>query len=326
MRAIVVERPGGAEALEQRELPDPVPGPGEVLVDIAFAGVNYRDVYEREGVAGYGGRLPLLAGVEGSGTVAELGPDVIELALGDRVVWWGVQGGYAERVAVPVKAAIPVPDGIALDVACAALLQGMTAHYLTTDVHEVRDGEDILVHAAAGGVGLLLTQMVKRRGGRVLATTSSAEKAQLARDAGADEVLRYEEVPERVLELTGGKGVAAAYDGVGRATFDGSLAALATRGMLALYGAASGQPEPLDLMRLGGLKSAFLTRPVLAAYTATRAELLRRAGDVLRWVGAGELDVRIGARYPLAQARRAHEDLQARRTTGKLLLEIRDEG
>jgi NADPH2:quinone reductase len=309
MRAVVVTRNGGPEVLELRDEPAPEAGPGQLLVDVAVAGVNYRDVYERNGT--YGTPTPVVAGIEGAGTVAALGEGVSEFSVGDRVAWKSAQGSYAEQVAVDEREAVPIPDGLSEEVACAALLQGMTAHYLSHSTYPVQDGDEVLVHAAAGGVGLLLTQMVKLRGGRVTGTTSTEEKAEFARGAGADEVIRYEDVPEDQFAVV--------YDGVAKDTFDRSLAALRPRGMLALYGSASGPVPPFELGRLGA-KSLYVSRPSLAHYTATREELLWRAGDVCGWVAEGKLDVRIGGRYPLEQARQAHEDLEARRTTGKLLL------
>lgn len=318
MRAVVVTRAGGPEVLEVRtDEPEPRPGADEVLVETEVIGVNFRDVYERQG--SYGGPPPLIAGVEGAGTVVEVGPDVGDLSVGERVAWVAAPGSYAERVVVPARRAVPVPGGVSSELAAAALLQGMTAHYLSHATHPVGPGETVLVHAAAGGVGLLLTQMVKLRGGRVVATTSSEPKAALAREAGADEVIPYEGFAAAVRELTSGEGAAAVYDGIGRATFDESLAALRPRGTLVLYGSASGSVPPVDTARLAA-GSLFLTRPSLGHYTATREELLERAGAVLDWVGAGRLTVRIGGRYPLEDARRAQEDLAARRTTGKLLL------
>jgi NADPH2:quinone reductase len=310
MRAIVVSRNGGPEVLEARDVPEPEPGPDRLLVDVEAVGVNYRDVYEREGRGAYANSPPLVAGIEGAGTV---------VGSGERVGWVAAPGSYAERVAVPAAAAVPLPGGVSSEIAAAVLLQGMTAHYLCTSTYAVQPGDDVLVHAAAGGVGLLLTQMVKLRGGRVIATTSSDEKAALARGAGADETIGYDGFADRVRELTGGRGVAVAYDAVGASTFEGSLAALRRRGTLVLYGQASGPVAPFDLERLRA-GSLYVTRPGLPDYTATRDELLARGGEVLSWVAEGRLDVRIGARYPLEDARRAHEDLEARRTTGKLLL------
>jgi NADPH2:quinone reductase len=298
--------------LEVRDLPEPEAGSGQFVVATEAIGVNFRDVYEREGR--YGGEAPLIAGVEGAGTVAA-GP-----SEGDRVAWLAAPGSYAERVPVPAGSAVPIPDGVSSETAAAALLQGVTAHYLATSVYPIAPGDDVLIHAAAGGVGLLLTQMAKKKGARVLATTSGGEKAELARGAGADEVIGYEGFGERVRELTGGKGVAVAYDGVGRATFDESLSSVRTRGTMVLFGAASGPVPPFDPMRLEHEGSLFLTRPAVRDYSTERDELLARAADVFAWVLDGSLTVRIGARYPLEEARQAQEDLAARKTTGKLLL------
>jgi NADPH2:quinone reductase len=311
MRAIRFERNGGPEVLQVAEVPDPTPGDGEVLVDVGAAGVNYMDVYEREGHGSYGTRPPAIPGAEGAGTV---------VGTGERVAWSGVPGSYAERVAAPRDRLVAVPDGVSTDTAAALLLQGMTAHYLCHDSYPVREGDWVLVHAAAGGVGLLLTQLVKLRGGRVIATTSSEEKAELARSAGADEVIGYEGFAARVRERTGGEGVAAVYDGVGRSTFLEGFDALAPAGRMILYGAASGQPDPLDLPVLAAKGSLYVQRPSLRTYTRTPELLAERAAALFGLVAEGKLEVRIGGRYPLAEGRRAHEDLEARRTTGKLLL------
>jgi NADPH2:quinone reductase len=319
MRAIVVTRAGGPEVLEARDEPDPQPGPGQVLVELEAAGVNFRDIYEREGVGGYTNEPPFVAGAEGAGTVTAVGDGVGELSVGDRVAWSNAPGSYAERVVVDAAAAVPVPDGVSTEVAAAALLQGMTAHYLAVDTYPVKSGDPVIVHAAAGGVGLLLTQIVRLRGGRVIGTTSSAEKAELANGAGADHVIGYDGFAERARELCGG-GVAAVYDGIGQSTFDESLSALRPRGYMVLYGAASGPVPPVDPQRLNAGGSLFLTRPSLPHYVATRHELLHRAREVFGWIADGRLDVRIGARYPLEQGRQAQEDLAARKTTGKLLL------
>jgi NADPH2:quinone reductase len=319
MRAIVATIHGGPEVLEPRELPAPQAGPGRLLVDVEAVGVNYRDIYEREGAGGYGRTTPSVVGVEGAGTVAAVGEGVTELSAGQRVAWSAAPGSYAEQVVVDAAEAVPVPDGISAELAAAVLLQGMTAHYLATSTFPVPAGADVLVHAAAGGVGLLLTQVVKLRGGRVIATTSSDEKAQLARAAGADEVIGYESFADRVRELTGGRGVAVVYDGVGRATFDASLDSLRPRGCMVLYGAASGPVAPVDPARLLAGGSLYLTRPSLKHY-AGRDELLQRAGELFAWIEDGKLDVRVGGRYPLEEARRAQEDLAGRRTTGKLIL------
>jgi NADPH2:quinone reductase len=318
MRAVVVTRTGGPEVLEVQDLPAPRPEEGRLLVDVEAVGVNYRDVYERNGA--YGGAPPFVAGVEGAGTVTAVGENVTELSPGDRVAWKDAPGSYAEQIALDATLAVPIPNGISTEQAAAVLLQGLTAHYLAGSTYPVQEDDAVLVHAAAGGVGLLLTQIVKSRGGRVIATTSTEEKASLARGAGADEVIGYDGFAESVRDLTDGNGVAVVYDGVGRATFDESLRSLRRRGTMVLYGAASGAVPPFDPMRLEREGSLFLTRPTLRHYTAERAELLERARDVFGSIAEGKLDVRIGARYPLEDARTAHEDLEGRRTTGKLLL------
>ncbi|MGY1643284.1 quinone oxidoreductase family protein [Geodermatophilus sp. SYSU D00703] len=312
MQAVVYERTGGPEVLTVREVRDPEPGDGQVLVDVEAIGVNFRDVYEREGRPPYAFDLPAVVGVEGAGTV---------VGTGERVAWLDVAGSYAGRVAAPRDKLVPVPDGVAADVAAAVLLQGCTAQYLVSDSYPVAEGDWAVVHSAAGGVGLLLTQLVRGRGGHVLATTSSEEKAELARAAGADDVVvGYDGFAERVRELSGGEGAAVVYDGVGRTTFAAGLTALRPTGRMVLYGAASGQPEPLELQKLAAHGSLYVQRPTLVTYTRTPQMLRERAGAVLDLVAAGRLDVRVGARYPLADARRAHEDLEGRRTTGKLLL------
>jgi NADPH2:quinone reductase len=320
MRAIRVERYGGPEVLTVVDLAPPAPGPGQVLVDVTASGVNYVDTYRRSGLQPV--PLPNVPGVEGAGTVAAVGEGVTGLAAGDRVGWVAGAGSYAGQVALDGAAAVPLPPGISDELAAAVLLQGLTAQYLCTSTYPVQPGDSVLVHAAAGGVGLLLTQMVKLRGGRVIGTVSSDEKAALARGAGADEVIRYDRVDftEEARRLTGGDGVAVVYDGVGRTTIDGSLASLRRRGLLALFGAASGPVPPFDPQRLQAGGSLYVTRPTLASYTATREELLARAGEVLGWVAAGRLAVHVGGRYALDDARRAHEDLEGRRTMGKLLL------
>jgi NADPH2:quinone reductase len=323
-RAIAVSTPGGLEAMRLTDVPTPKPGPGELLVEVAAAGVNFIDIYFRTGR--YPKPTPFVLGQEGAGTVLEVGADVGDVAVGDRVAWAdGSSGSYAERVIVGAERAVPVPDDVPLDVAAASMLQGMTMHYLTRSTYPVQAGDEVLVHAAAGGMGLLLTQAAKHVGAHVVGTVSTAEKEQLARAAGADEVIRYdgltaEQLAARVRELTGGAGVHVVYDGVGASTFEASLASLRPRGTLALFGAASGPVPPFDLTRLMSAGSLFATRPTLVDYVATSDELRARAGDVLGWIRAGELEVRIGARYPLAEAAKAQDDLQSRRTTGKLLL------
>jgi NADPH:quinone reductase len=322
VRAIQVTQTGGPDVLRLTELPDPEPGAAQILVKVAAAGVNYIDTYHRSGA--YPMPLPFIPGSEGSGTVIAVGPGTPDsIAVGDRVAWALSPGSYAERAVVPAEQAVPVPAGVDPKIAGGCLLQGMTAHYLAASVHAVQSGETVLVHAAAGGMGLLLTQLATARGGRVIGTVSTAAKEQLAREAGAAEIIRYTEVDDiagEVRRLTGGDGVAAVYDGVGASTFDASLASLRPRGMLALYGAASGPVPPVDPQRLNSAGSVFLTRPKLADYVATREELLWRAGEVFGGIQAGSLRIIIGGRYPLADAAQAHRDLESRRTTGKLLL------
>ena len=278
-------------------------------MDVQAIGVNYRDVYERNGADG--SKAPAIIGVEGAGTVAE---------TGERVAWSHVSGSYADRVAADRNKLVPVPDGISFEVAAAAILQGMTAHYLASDSYPIEDRDWVLVHAASGGVGLLLTQLARLRGGRVIGTTSSEQKAALAREAGADEVIGYDGFAERAKEITGGQGVAAVYDGVGRTTFLNGFKALRPTGRMILYGAASGQPDPLDIASLAPAGSLYVQRPTLQTYTRTPALLRDRARQLFELIDERKLDVRIGARYPLDEARRAHEDLEARRTSGKLLL------
>jgi NADPH2:quinone reductase len=321
MRAAQIEQPGGPEAIKIVELDDPTPGDGELLVQVAVAGVNYIDTYQRSGL--YPQKMPLVLGLEGAGRVRELGPGASGFNVGDRVAWSGLPRSYAELVTVPADRVVRVPDEVTDEQAVGALLQGMTAHFLVTSTHPVAHGEDVLVHAAAGGVGLLLTQLATSRGARVIGTVSTEEKAALARDAGAAEVIRYDQVEDLAAEvrrLTDGQGVAVVYDGVGKTTFDASLASLRTRGMLVLFGAASGPVPPVDPQRLNAGGSLYLTRPTLFHYIATRKELEYHSGEVFAAVADGTLDIRIGHRYPLAEAARAHEDLQSRRTTGKLVL------
>ena len=319
MRAVVVPVQGGPEVLQVVELPEPSPGPGEVRVDVRAAGVNFLDVQQRSGT--YRMRTPFTAGNEGAGVVSAVGPDVDGVAVGDRVAWAMISGGYAEQVVLPADRVVPVPDGVDDETAAAVLLQGLTAHYLTRTTYAVQPGDDVLLHAAAGGTGLLLVQLVTAAGGRLIGTASSPEKADLARAAGAEEVLPSDspDLVDRVRELTGGHGVAAAYDGVGRATFDISRKCLRRRGVLVLFGVASGPVPPFDPQILGK-GSLYLTRPGLVDHIATREDLLGRAAEVFAAVAAGTLRVRVGGRYPLAEAARAHDDLASRRSTGKLLL------
>ena len=315
MRAIVVTEFGGSEVLVPTDYEDPRPGPGEILVDLAASGVNFRDVYERKGV--YPKPLPDVPGSEGAGRVSAVGEGVTSIGIGDVVVSADLKGAYAERATVSAERAVPVGDAEP-EQAAAVILQGLTAHYLSHSTYAIKPGDTALVHAAAGGVGLLLTQMIKLRGGHVIGTVSTDAKEKLARDAGADEVVRYDDFAENVRRLTGG--VHVVYDGVGKDTFDDSMSVLRPRGMLALYGAASGPVPPVDPQRLNAGGSLFLTRPTLGHYAATREELLWRTRDLFGWIAAGDLTVHIGGRYPLEEARRAHDDLEARRTTGKLLL------
>jgi NADPH2:quinone reductase len=327
MRAIVMDRHGGPEELRLVDIPEPEPAPGQVVVEVAAAGVNFKDVYERKGL--YPASLPFHPGSEGAGTVVATaggntadGDGGTDLRVGDRVVWSAATGSYAERAAIDASQAVPIPAGVSEETAAAVFLQGLTAHYLATSTYPVGPGDVVVVHAAAGGVGLLLTQIVKLRGGRVIGTVSSEAKASVARAAGADEVIDYStgDFADTVRKMTDGRGADVVYDGVGKNTFDGSLASLRRRGLLALYGAASGPVPPVDLQVLNRYGSLFVTRPKLTDYTANREELLSRSAELFNWVGSGQLDVHVGGRYPLADAARAHADLEGRRTTGKLLL------
>lgn len=321
MRAVVVTEHGGPEVLTVVEREAPTPGTGEVLVEVTAAGVNFIDIYQRSGV--YPMDLPYVVGSEGAGTVTSVGAEVTDVRVGDRVAWAMVAGaGAAEQVVLPAARVVPVPAGLDPSLAAAVMLQGMTAHYLVESTFPARAGQTALVHAAAGGVGLLLCQMLAAKGVRVLGTTSTPEKARLARDAGAAEVVLYrdQDVVTEVRRLTGGAGVHVVYDGVGKDTFDAGLEVLRPRGMMVLFGGSSGQVPPLDPQVLNAKGSLYLTRPSLAHYVADRAELTWRAGDVLGAVASGDLDVRVGGTYPLAELGRAHEDLAAGRTTGKLLV------
>jgi NADPH2:quinone reductase len=320
MRAVVVSEPGGPEVLRVVERDDPAPGPREVLVDVAAAGVNFMDIYGREGRPPYGRETPFVPGAEGAGTVRAVGAEVTGIGAGDVVAWTGVPESYAEQVVVPADRAVPVPPGVEVTTAAAVMLQGCTAHYLASSTWPVSDGDVAVVHAAAGGVGLLLTQIVRRRGGIVVATTSGGAKADLARDAGAQHVAGYGDFVAVVRDVTGGAGAHVVYDGVGRATFDDSLRALRRRGLMVLYGAASGPVPPLDLTRLMTGGSLSCTRPTLGDFVVTRDELVARTGELFGWIADGTLAVRIGGTYALADAAAAHADLAGRRTTGKLLL------
>jgi NADPH2:quinone reductase len=318
--AIRVHRTGDSGVMRLEPLRLTAAGEGQVRVEIAACGVNFIDVYFRSGL--YPRPLPFVLGLEGAGRVSQVGPAVRDLAEGDRVAWASVPGSYASALLAPASLLVKVPDAVSDQIAAAAMLQGMTAHYLTHGVRRSRPGDVALVHAAAGGVGLLLLQLLSQAGVRAIGTCSSEEKAALARAAGASEVIRYdrEDVAERTRALTGGRGVDVVYDSVGRTTFEGSLASLRPRGLLCLYGQSSGVVPPFDLGRLSASGSLFVTRPSLAHYVAERAELEERAGAVLDAVAAGTLDVRIGARFPLSEARAAHDALEGRRTTGKVVL------
>jgi NADPH:quinone reductase len=318
MKAIRVHEPGGPEALVLEDVPLPEPGPGQARVRLHAIGVNFIDVYHRTGL--YKVPLPFTPGSEGAGVVSAVGPDAV-VRVGDRVAWAGALGSYAEEAVVPADKLVPVPEGLEWDEAAAAPLQGMTAHYLATDTHRLQAGETALVHAAAGGVGLLLVQVAKMKGARVLGTVSTPEKAALAREAGADETIRYteEDFLEAVKRITGGWGVEVVYDSVGRTTFDRSLESLAVRGTLALYGQSSGVVPPVDPARLA-VKGVFLTRPTLWHYTATRDELLGRAGDVFSWVRNGLLKLLVHRTFALSDAAEAHRLIEGRGSVGKLLL------
>jgi NADPH2:quinone reductase len=318
MRAVQVERTGGPEVLVVREVDDPKPGPGEAVVDVAASGVNFIDVYHRTGL--YPVPLPFTPGTEGAGTVVAVGDGVGQVRPGDRVGWVNIVGTYAEQAVVPADRLIPLPDGIDVETAASSLLQGMTAQYLVRSTYQVRPGDDALVHAAAGGMGQLLTQLIRHLGGRVVATTSTPEKAELARAAGADVVVGYDEVVDAVRGFTDGDGVCVAYDGVGANTFEASLASLAPRGYFVSYGSSSGPVPPVDPLRLSRAGSLFFTRPTLAHYIAARDEMLQRADEVFGWIAAGVLRVAVTERYPLAEVGRAQADLEGRRSTGKLLI------
>jgi NADPH2:quinone reductase len=324
MRAIQINRTGGPEVLELKDLPSPKPGPGQALIRIEASGVNFIDIYFREGR--YPSPVPFIPGQEAAGIVEALGPEVpgqLNLfKVGDRVAWCGVPGTYAEYALAPTARLVRVPDGVTSQQAAASLLQGMTAHYLAFSTYAIQPGDRVLVHAGAGGVGLLLIQIAKRLGARVFTTVSTDEKAALAREAGADEVILYtrEDFTTRVKELTQGKGLPVVYDSVGKTTFEGSLACLRPRGLLALFGGSSGPVPPFDLIKLSTMGSLFVTRPTLKDYTGTPEELDKRAGDIFGWIADGSLKVRVAHTYSLAEAAQAHRDVEGRKTTGKILL------
>ncbi len=320
MKAIRVHAPGGADALHHEDIPEPSPGPSEALVEVEAAGINFIDVYVRSGL--YRAPLPLTLGREGAGHVIDVGEDVTEFRAGDRVVWEGVPGAYAQRAVVPANRLVRLPDALSARDGAAVMLQGMTAHYLACSAGPLERGDTCLVHAAAGGVGLLLVQIAKMRGATVIGTTGTHEKAELARSVGADHIIVYTEqdFEAETKRITYGEGVRVVYDSVGRSTFDSSLRCLARLGTLVLYGQSSGPVPPIDPQRLNAGGSLFLTRPTLAHYTFTRDALLARANDVLEWVQSGRLVLHIGGEFPLARAGVAHQLLESRSTTGKLIL------
>jgi NADPH2:quinone reductase len=321
MKAIQIHEAGGPEVLQLADLPIPEPGPGQVLIRVEAIGVNFIEIYFRKGV--YKASLPFVPGSEAAGTVEELGPGVKGFAAGDAVASTSVLGSYAEYALVPAAQLVKVPAALSMEQAAAAMLQGMTAHYLCHSTFPLKAGNTALIHAGAGGVGLLLTQMAVRIGARVITTVSTAAKAELSREAGASDVILYTEqdFETEVKRLTGGKGVDVVYDGVGKTTFDGSLNCLRPRGLLALFGASSGPVPRFDPILLSTKGSLFITRPTLWHYIATRAELEWRAGDVLGWAAKGMLKLRTECLYPLAEAAQAQIDMEARKTTGKILLE-----
>lgn len=322
MKAIVVHQCGGPEQLHFQETAAPVAGPGQALVRITHAGVNFIDIYFRMGL--YKADLPMILGMEAAGVVESIGEGVTEVAPGDRVAYAGPRGAYAEYAVTPAWQLVKIPAGVSGELAAAAMLQGMTAHYLTHSTFPLEQGHTCLVHAAAGGAGQCIVQMAKRRGARVIATVGSAAKAELARQAGADEVILYEEADfaAETRRLTDGKGVDVVYDSVGASTFVKSLDSLRPRGMMVTFGNASGPVPAVEPLLLNAKGSLFLTRPTLAHHIATRDELLWRAGDVLSWLASGELKLHIHETYPLSDARQAQEDLAGRKTTGKLLLAV----
>lgn len=316
--AIVARQPGGPEVLQLAEVERPVPGPGQVLVKVAAAGVNFIETYQRSGT--YQVPFPFTPGAEFSGTVEGVGEGVTDVAVGDRIATAEGSRGYAGYALVAADRALPVPDGVDLPTAAALPLQGMTAHFLMNSTFNVQPGQTVLTHAGAGGVGLLLLQLLKARGARVITTVSTDAKEALARDSGADVVLRYDGFADKVREITDGTGVDVVFDGVGKDTFEGSLGSLRVRGMLVLFGAASGKVPPFDLQRLNPAGSLFVTRPTIGHYLQNPQERRWRSGEIFAAAANGSLKVRIGGQYPLAEAGQAHTDLEQRRTTGKVLL------
>jgi NADPH2:quinone reductase len=320
MKAIRIHTPGGPEALKLDDVPEPTPGPGQALVKLAAAGVNFIDVYFRTGM--YKAPLPLTLGLEGAGVVTAVGTGVTDVKIGDTVAWTGVPGSYAQMAVVPADRLVKLPPGVEPKVGAAAMLQGLTAHYLVRSSYPLKKGDTCLVHAAAGGMGLLLCQMGKMLGATVIGTVSTEEKAALAKGAGAEHVILYtqQDFEPEVKRITGGRGVDVVYDGVGATTFDKSLNCLRPRGYMILFGAASGPVPPLDLQVLNVRGSLFLQRPSLNHHIAAREELLQRAGEILGWIKEGKIKLRIEHQFPLAQAAEAHKALEGRKTTGKILL------
>jgi NADPH2:quinone reductase len=320
MKAVRIHAPGGPEALRYDDVPELTAKDGEAIVKVDAAGLNYIDVYYRTGL--YKADLPITLGMEAGGTVTAVGPNVSDVKVGDKVAYTGVPGAYAQYAAVPAARLVTLPAGLSTRQGAAAMLQGMTAHYLACSTYPLKSGDTCLVHAAAGGVGLLLCQIAKMRGARVIGTVSTQEKAKLAREAGADDVILYttQDFEAEVKRITGGKGLQVVYDSVGKTTFDKGFNCLAPRGMMALYGQSSGPIGTFDPQILGAKGSLFLTRPSLVAYTASRQELLQRAGDILGWIRDGKLKLRTEFEFPLKDAAEAHRALEGRRTTGKVLL------
>ena len=320
MQAIQVLTHGSADVLALSDLPTPTPGPGEALIRIEASGVNFIDIYYREGR--YPAKLPLTLGEEAAGTIVAVAPDVTRFKAGDRVAWRGIPGTYAQLALAPAESLVDIPEGITFQQAAAAITQGLTAHYLTHSTYSIQSGDEVLIHAGAGGTGLLLIQMAKARGARVFTTVSTEQKAALAQDAGADEIILYthEDFAAKVKQLASGGALPVVYDSVGKSTFEKSLEVLRSRGLMVLFGGASGPVPPFDLIRLSRMGSLYITRPTLNDYVATRQELEARAKDIFDSVLNGTLKLRLEHTYPLADAAHAHRDLESRKTTGKLLL------
>ena len=320
MKAIVVSKTGGPEVLEYKDVPKPELQKNEVVVEIKAIGVNFIDVYFREGR--YPSKLPFTVGQEAAGVVAQLGAEVKSLKVGDRVAYTGLQGAYAEFAAVAADRLVKIPDSVSFEQAAALMLQGMTAHYLVKSAYPLKSGETALIHAAAGGVGQLLVQLAKMIGAEVIATAGSDEKVAIPKSRGADHVINYskQDFVAETKQITGGKGVDVVYDGVGKTTFEGGLDVLRARGYMVLFGGSSGAVPPFDLIKLSHKGSLYVTRPTLAHYIATREELEWRAGELMGWVGSGKLKISIGHTYKLSEAAKAHQDLEGRKTTGKVLL------